>query len=103
MGEGSVKGSILEPYYTIPCFPLGFHIVTRLEVCIRVYSTRRTSVCAKDNDSLAPTAKWGLPFILECLELYELRSELYKPLLGAGWLQETSGRPVKLRAVRLAT
>jgi hypothetical protein len=65
-------------------------------VCIRVYSTRRTSVCAKDNDSLAPTTKWGLPFILEW-------SELYEPLLGAGWLQETSGRPVKLRVVRLAT
>jgi hypothetical protein len=64
--------------------------------------TRRTSVCAKDNDSLAPTAKWGLPFILECSELYELRPELYESLLGAGWLQETSGGPVKLRVVRLA-
>ena len=64
--------------------------------------TRRTSVCAKDNDSLAPTAKWGLPFILECSELYELRPELYESLLGAGWLQETSGEPVKLRVVRLA-
>ena len=54
-----------------------------------------SSVCAKDIDSLAPTAKWGLPFILEW-------SELYEPLIGAGWLQETSGRPVKLRVVRLA-
>jgi hypothetical protein len=71
-------------------------------VCIRVYSTRRTSVCVKDSDSLAPTAKWGLHFILEWSELYELRPELYEPLIGAGWLQETSGRPVKLRVVRLA-
>ncbi len=51
-------------------------------MCIRVYSTRRTSVCAKDNDSLAPTAKWGLPFILEWSELYELRPGLYEPLFG---------------------
>jgi hypothetical protein len=55
---------------------------------------RRTSVCAKDIDSLAPTAKWGPPFILEWSELYDL-------LNGVGWLQETSGRPVKLRAERL--
>jgi hypothetical protein len=81
---------------------LNLHHVTRLEVCIRVYSTRRTSVCAKDSNSLAPTAKWGLLFILEWSELYELRPELYEPLIGAGWLQETSGRPVKLRVVRLA-
>ena len=54
-----------------------------------------SSVCAKDIDSLAATAKWGLPFILEW-------SELYEPQIGAGWLQETSGRPVKLRVVRLA-
>jgi hypothetical protein len=57
----------------------------------------------KDNESLAPTAKWGLPFILEWSELYELRPGLYEPLFGAGWLQETSGRPVKLRVVRLVT
>jgi hypothetical protein len=68
---------------------------SQTEVCIRVYSTRRTSVCVKDIDSLAPTAKWGPSFILEW------SSELYEPLIGAGWLQETSGRPVKLRAVRL--
>ena len=71
-------------------------------VCIRVYSTRGTSVCAKDSDSLAPTPKWGPPFILEWSELYELLPELYEPLIGAGWLQETSGRPVKLRVARLA-
>jgi hypothetical protein len=88
--------------YLLAQFPR-CHIVTRLEVCIRVYSTRRTSLCAKDNDSLAPTAKWGLPFILEWSELYELRPGLYEPLFGAGWLQETSGRPVKLRVVRLVT
>ena len=70
-------------------------------MCIRVYSTRCTSVRAKDSYSLAPTAKWGLPFILEWSELYEQRPELYEPLIG-GWLQETSGRPVKLRVVRLA-
>ena len=62
-----------------------------------------SSVCAKDIDSLAPTARWGLPFILEWSELYELRPELYEPLIGAGWLQETSGRPVKLRVVQLAS
>jgi hypothetical protein len=61
-----------------------------------------SSVCAKDIDSLAPTAKWGLPFILEWSELYELWPELYELLIGAGWLQETSGRPVKLLVVRLA-
>ena len=70
-------------------------------MCIRVYSTRCTSVRAKDSYSLAPTAKWGLPFILEWSELYEQRPELYEPLIG-GWLQETSGRPVKFRVVRLA-
>ncbi len=51
----------------------------------------------------SPTAKWGLPFILEWSELYELRPGLYEPLFGAGWLQETSDRPVKLRVVRLVT
>ena len=71
-------------------------------VGIRVYSTRGTSVCAKDSDSLAPTPKWGPPFILEWSELYELLPELYEPLIGARWLQETSGRPVKLRVVWLA-
>ena len=60
-----------------------------------MYSTDVQVYVRKDIDSLAPTAKWGQPpFILEWSELYDL-------LNGAGWLQETSGRPVKLRAERL--
>ena len=77
------------------------HIVTRR--CVSECIQRDVQVYARKTVIHWPRLLgWGLPFILEWSELYELWPELYEPLIGAGWQQETSGRSVKLRVVQLA-